>query len=156
MKKSEHEILENYKTIEEIADNSLMLSLRQFIQSKIEYLERKCFWLLSNNQADSEYQVQIVILKRILTNVNKNLEDIIEMNQFLKSFGSNVKNYRLEKNLQLEELSEKSYFNTEELMAIENGEYYINNLYDLNHISLLIGRSLREIAGKDCVGEENA
>lgn len=46
-----------------------------------------------------------------------------------------MKEIRTEKNITLEELSAKSYFNADELRSIENGLYYFTDLNDLDHIA---------------------
>ncbi len=61
-----------------------------------------------------------------------------------------MKEIRTEKNITLEELSAKSYFNADELRSIENGLYYFTDLNDLDHIAKILNSSLRTLAGKSC------
>lgn len=136
------------QALEEVGDVFLLVATVSFLEVKLDFLKRKHKWMSDHNH---DYKYRLNELISILETMKKNLESKLEKNaltnEFSYGFGLNMQKIRKEKNMTIEELSAKSYFNVEELEIIERGQYHFTDLHDLDHIAKILNSSLRALAG---------
>lgn len=143
-------IIRYSQALEEVGDVFLLVATTSFLTIKLDFLKRKYTWMLNH---DHGYQYCLSELISILEDMQRETASKLELEtddsakKFLFDFGSNMQKIRLEENVTLEELSARSYFNVEELKAIEDGLYYFTDLNDLDHIAEILNSSLRILAG---------
>ena len=133
-----NDLLEDIQNILEISDPFIIECMIIFVEEKLVFLQRKLNWCKNEK---NNYEILYEPLINILSHFLNILESVLEFKK-TSTFGEkiieNFKKIYNEKNLNYEFLSQKSYFTSEQLINILEGNSMVYDNADLEHLMQLV------------------